>query len=222
MKLKIKKRIKRLNNYYSKKQIIKICIFVFIAQIFFFFFSLESRADNLKKANETVEQMLVEAKHHAINTINLNPKKRTKKIKLLIQKFININFMARATTGAFWKKSTSIQKEKYQIVLLNQIINTIEVHLNTLSTLSYKTISTESRGKKLVYVRGVIEDPKKLKPSINILWKLAANKQNSFVILDLEIENVSLVSSHKAETISILRKNKGSFEALLSQLDKVK
>ena len=54
------------------------------------------------------------------------------------------------------------------------------------------------------------------------MWKLAANNLKSFEILDLEIENVSLVSSHKAETISILRKNKGSFEALLNQLDKLK
>ena len=222
MKLKIKKRIKRLNNYYSKIKMKKIFIFIFIAQIFFSFLSLQASANNIKKANETIEQMLIEAKQHAIDTINLDPKERTEKVKLLIQKFININFMARATTGAFWKKATSVQKEKYELVLLNQIINTIEVHLNTLSTLSYKTISTELRGKKLVYVRGVIADPKKIKPSINILWKLAANNLKSFVILDLEIENVSLVSSHKAETISILRKNKGSFEALLNQLDKLK
>lgn len=200
----------------------KIFIFVFIAQIFFSFLSLQASANNIKKANETIEQMLIEAKQHAIDTINLDPKERTEKVKLLIQKFININFMARATTGAFWKKATSVQKEKYERALLNQIINTIEVHLNTLSTLSYKTISTEFRGKKLVYVRGVISDPKKIKPSINILWKLAANNLKSFIILDLEIENVSLVSSHKAETISILRKNKGSFEALLNQLDKLK
>ena len=201
--IKIKKRIKRLKSYYSKTPVKKIFTIVFIAQIFSFFLSLEANADNLKKANNTVEQMLVEAKQHATNTVNLDPKKRTQKIRLLIEKYININFMARATTGAFWKKATNAQKEKYEIVLLNQIINTIEVHLNTLSTLSYKTISTELRGKKLVYVRGIIEDPKKFKPSVNILWKLAANNQKSFLILDLEIENVSLVSSHKAETISI-------------------
>ena len=200
----------------------KIFIFIFIAQIFFSFLSLQASANNIKKANQTIEQMLIEVKQHALDTINLDPKERTEKVKLLIQKFININFMARATTGAFWKKATSVQKEKYKLALLNQIINTIEVHLNTLSTLSYKTISTEFRGKKLVYVRGVIEDPKKIKPSINILWKLAANNLKSFEILDLEIENVSLVSSHKAETISILRKNKGSFEALLNQLDTLK
>ena len=200
----------------------QIFIFIFIAQIFFSFLSLQASANNIKKANQTIEQMLIEVKQHAIDTSNLDPKERSEKIKVLIQKFININFMARATTGDFWKKATSVQKEKYELALLNQIINTIEVHLNTLSTLSYKTISTELRGKKLVYVRGVIADPKKIKPSINILWKLAANNLKSFVILDLEIENVSLVSSHKAETISILRKNKGSFEALLNQLDKPK
>jgi ABC-type transporter MlaC component len=211
-----------LSNYYSKTQMKKLFTIVFISQIFFLFSSLEVTADNLKKANKTVEQMLIQAKQHATNTVNLDPKKRTQKIRLLIEKYININFMARATTGAFWKKATSAQKEKYKTVLLNQIINTIEVHLNTLSTLSYKTISTELRGKKLIYVRGVIEDPTNLKPSVKILWKLAANNKNSLLILDLEIENVSLVSSHKAETISILRKNKGSFEALLNKLDKLK
>ena len=166
--------------------------------------------------------MLFEAKQHVMSTIDLDPQKRTIKIKLLIQKFVNIDFMAKATTGAYWKKATRVQKDKYKVVLLNEIIKTIEVHLNTLTTLSHKIISTQLRGKKLVYVRGIIEDPKKIKPSINILWKLAANNQQSFVILDLEIENVSLVSSHKAETISILRKNKGSFKALLTKLEKDK
>ena len=65
--------------------------------------------------------------------------------------------MARATTGAFWKKATSAQKEKYEIVLLNQIINTIEIHLNKLSILTYRTLKTELRGKKLVYVRGLLK-----------------------------------------------------------------
>ena len=38
--------------------------------------------------------------------------------------------------------------------------------------------------------------------------KLAANKTGSFLILDLEIEGISLVSSQKAEAMSILRKTK--------------
>ena len=222
MRLKIKRRMKHLKSYYSNIKIKKIFIFVFIIQLFFSCLMIEANANSIKKSNETIELMLSEAKQHAIDTINLDPKKRTIKVKALIQKFVNIDFMARATTGAFWKKATKTQKDEYKVVLLNQIINTIEAHLNTLSTLSHKIVNTELRGKKLVYVRGIIQDPQKTKPSINILWKLAANKKQSFAILDLEIEGVSLVSSHKAETISILRKNKGSFEALLSQLNQIK
>ena len=126
--------------------------------------------------------------------------------------------MARATTGSFWKKATDNQRIQYKHALFNQIINTIEDHLNTLATLSYKPVNSELRGKRLDYIRGKIEDPNKIEPTINLLWKLAANKDGKFLVLDLEIEGISLVSSHKAETMSILRKNRGDFNILLSKL----
>ena len=39
-------------------------------------------------------------------------------------------------------------------------------------------------------------------------------------MLDLEIEGISLISSHKAETMAILRKYKGDFNALLNTFTK--
>jgi ABC-type transporter MlaC component len=123
--------------------------------------------------------------------------------------------MARATTGSFWKKATKTQKELYKSALLKQIVSTIEEHLNTLAKLSYKPLKTEARGKKLVYVKGIITDDSKKIPDVNLLWKLAKDKRGNFLVLDLEIEGISLIRSHKAETMSILRKNKGDFEALL-------
>ena len=138
----------------------------------------------------------------------------------LIKKYINLEFMSKATTGTFWKKASEIQREKYKAALLKQIVLTIEEHLNTLATLSYKPKKSERRGKKLIYVKGQIEDPNKKKPSINLLWKLAANKNGSFLILDLEIEGISLVSSQKAEAVSILRKNRGNFDILLSKMSR--
>ena len=108
----------------------------------------------------------------------------------------------------------------YKAALLKQIVLTTEEHLNTLATLSYKPTKSERRGKKLVYVKGLIQDPSKKKPDVNLLWKLAANKNGSFLILDLEIEGISLVSSQKAEAVSILRKNKGNFDTLLKKMNK--
>ena len=220
MKKEIEKRMKNLNSCYNKFK--KLFYLIFIIPLVLISSLSYANTNNTLKANKTIQLMLMEAKNHAINTIELAPEQRTKKIKLLIEKYINLDFMARATTGAFWKKANTFQRDKYKSALLNQIINTIEIHLNKLSTLTYKTLKTELRGKRLVYVKGIIEDPIKDQPSIKILWKLASNKQGNFVILDLEIESVSLVSSHKAENVSILRKNKGNFDVLLEKLNKVK
>ena len=191
--------MKSLNNCCNKFK--KLFYFTFIIPLVFISSFSYSNTNNSFKASKTIQLMLIEAKEHAIITSKLAPEQRTKKIKLLIEKYINLEFMAKATTGAFWKKANVFQRDKYKLALLNQIISTIEVHLNKLSTLTYRTLKTELRGKRLVYVRGIIEDPKKKQPSIKILWKLASNKQGDFVILDLEIESVSLVSSHKAENI---------------------
>ena len=74
----------------------------------------------------------------------------------------------------------------------------------------------------MIYIRGIIEDLDKVQPSVKILWKVALNKESNYQILDLEIENVSLVSSHKAETTSLLRRNKGNFDILIEKLNKTK
>ena len=164
--------------------------------------------------------MIADAKNHAIKTIKLSPKERSSKIEILIKRFMNLDFMARATTGSFWKKATNTQKEKYKNALLKQIVNSIEEHLNTLSKLSYKPLKSEARGKKLVYVRGILADTSKKISDVNLLWKLAEDNKGNFLVLDLEIEGISLVSSHKAETMAILRKNKGDFNALLDTFTK--
>ena len=211
-----------MKSFYNNSKQSKVIYFVFVFQIILSFFSAQIFADNLKKGDAIIQEMIMKTKAHAVNSIKLEPEKRTQKIKELINQYINLNFMAKATTGSFWKKATVKQKKQYKDALFNQIINTIEDHLNTLATLSYKSTNSELRGKKLVYVRGKIEDPNKIEPTINLLWKLAANKDGKFLVLDLVIEGISLVSSHKAETMSILRKNKGDFSVLINKLKESK
>ena len=212
-----KTRMKSLKSFYNKLRIKNIFFYSFILQISTCLFLGYALADNLEKSNSVIQEVITKKKKHAIESAELDPIERSSKIKLLIKQYINLNFMAKATTGSFWKKGTFIQKESYKAALLNQIVDTVEDHLNTLSTLNYRTIDSEKRGTKLVYIKGKIEDPNKNQPSVNLLWKLGKTTKGSFLVLDLEIEGISLVSSHKAETMSILRKNKGDFQILLNK-----
>ena len=59
----------------------------------------------------TIQQMIIEAQKHAIDTIKLDPNERSLKIELLIKKYINLDFMSKATTGTFWKRRQK-NKEK--------------------------------------------------------------------------------------------------------------
>ena len=211
-----------MKSFYNKLIIKDILNFCLILQISIILLSGYSYADNLEKSNAIIQEMISKAKRHAIDTTELDPSEKSLKIKLLIKQYINLNFMAKATTGPFWKKGTDFQKQRYKAALLNQIVDTVEGHLNALSSLQYRPVDSEKRGKRLVYVRGKIEDPNNIKRPVNLLWKLGATNEGLFQILDLEIEGISLISSHKAETMSILRKNKGDFEILLKKHNKNK
>ncbi len=214
--------MQNLKNFWISKQISKLLNYTVIIFLILNVSITNAFSDNLEKGETTIQQMIIEAKNHAIDTVKLEQKERSLKIEILIKKYINLDFMGKATTGAFWKTASKKQREMYKTALLKQIVLTIEEHLNTLATLSYKPTKSEKRGKKLVYVRGLIEDPNKNKPDVNLLWKLAADKNGEFLILDLEIEGISLVSSQKAESFSILRKNKGDFDILLENMIKGK
>ena len=209
-----------LKNSYNNLNLKKVLCITLFSFLFFQFLTFQCYSDNVKNGEVIVQKMIADAKKHAVKTIKLSPEERSLKIKKLIKRFINLNFMARATTGSFWKKATNTQKEEYRNALLKQISNTIEEHLNKLSTLVYKPLKSEARGKKLVYVKGIIMDHSKKIPDVNLLWKLAKDKKGNFLVLDLEIEGISLISSHKAETMAILRKNKGDFNVLLNTFAK--
>ena len=203
-----------MKNYWNKTKKIFIFLFLFVSPLFVH----NSYSDDIKSGEQVIQELITKTQKHALETIHLSSEERSKKITPIIEQYLNLNFMAKATTGSFWNKATSDEKTKYELALLDQIINTVEEHLNTLATLSYKPIKSELRGKKLIYITGVIEDKNKNKPSINLLWKLSKGKDEAIKILDLEIEGISLIRSHKSETMSILRKNKADFNDLIEKL----
>ena len=139
--------MQNLKSFWIRKKISKFLSYTFFIFVIFNVNIAKSFSDNLKMGESTIQQMIIEAQKHAISTIKLEPDERSKKITLLIKKYINLDFMCKATTGTFWKKASETQKEKYKTALLKQIVLTIEEHLNTLATLSYKPIKSERRGK---------------------------------------------------------------------------
>ena len=108
-----------MKSFYNNSKQNKVVYFVFVFQIILSFFSVQIFADNLKKGDAIIQEMIMKTKAHAVNSTKLEPEKRTQKIKQLINQYINLNFMTKATTGSFWKKATVKQKKQYKDALFN-------------------------------------------------------------------------------------------------------
>ena len=99
--------MQNLKNFWISEQISKLLTYTVIIFLVLNVNIYKSFSDNLDKGEAIVQQMIVEAKNHAIGTIKLEPKERSTKIELLIKKYINLDFMGKATTGTFWKKASN-------------------------------------------------------------------------------------------------------------------
>ena len=144
---------------------------------------------------------------------NINSKDRIKKLDLL--KYVNLDFMAKATTGNYWKNANKKNKVKYKELLLKKIHDTIDFHTKKLNEYKYIYRKTVKRGKKLIYVKGILKNKEGEK--IDITWKMYSKDLS---ILDLEIEKISLIKTQKSETMSLLRKNKGNFQEFIEIFNK--
>ena len=148
---------------------------------------------------------------------NKNSNSENKKKKIDILKYINLDFMARATTGKYWNKVDQKDRNNYKELLLKKILNTIDFHTKKLEEYTFVHKKIDKRGKKLIYVKGILKN--KDNEKINITWKMYSK---NLTIIDLEIEKISLIKTQKSETMSLLRKNKGNFKKFLKQFNNKK
>ena len=124
LKIKITTWIQNLKSFWISNKISKFLGYTFLIFLIFNFNIAKSFSDNVKMGEITINHMIKEAQQHAIDTVKLEPKKRSLKIELLIKKYINLDFMSKATTGNFWKKASEKQRKMYKAALLKQIVLT--------------------------------------------------------------------------------------------------
>ena len=78
-----------------------------------------------------------------------------------------------------------------------------------LKGLDYTVTDAVSKGKKLVLVNGTFAGLDAHQPPIAVGWRVVISDKASPLILDVEIENISMLVTQKQENIAIIRQNKG-------------
>ena len=168
-------------------------------------------------ANNLVTQMMVEVESILAQDIN-DEAKRTEKVSALFDLYFDLPTIAKFSAGPYWRAADATQKATYEAVIRDVIIGTVVRNFDQLSGLKFTISGSQAKGKKLVLVNGTFTSLDAQQPPIAVGWRVVISEKASPLILDVEIENISMLVTQKQENIAIIRQNQGKFAALIDAM----
>ena len=170
--------------------------------------------NQIDDANKLVTQMLVEVESILAKDINDNTARR-KNVSAMFDRYFDLPTIAKFSAGPYWRVADADQKTAYELAIRDVIIATVVRNFDQLSGLKFTATDSQAQGAKQVVVNGTFTDINQQRPPILVGWRVVTADNASPLILDIEIENLSMLITQKQENISIIRKNGGKFSALI-------
>ena len=178
-----------------------------------------AESNQIDGANKLVTQMMVEVEAILAKDINDNSARR-ENVSALFDRYFDLPTIAKFSAGPYWRAADADQKSAYQSVIRDVIIGTVVRNFDQLSGLKFTATDSQAKGTQLVLVNGTFTDINQQHPPIMVGWRVITADITSPLILDVEIENISMLVTQKQENIAIIRKNEGKFVALIDAMKK--
>ena len=191
--------------------------------LFFTFFLGFAFTSNISSASKTenassIVQELIEKVQNIQETKYTEEEKRTEFLQV-IQTFFDMNIIAKASTGPYWRTATSNEKKRYTELITELIADITASQLGDISNVEFQHHSSIQKGDKMVMVSGELIVPNQSKSKINVNWRFSTPDSDVPKIIDVEFENISMLVAQKEESVAIIRKNGGVFSALITAIE---
>ena len=173
----------------------------------------------INSANKLVTQMMVEVESILAKDLN-DDMARRENVSALFDRYFDLPTIAKFSAGPYWRAADADQKIAYESAMRDVIIGTVVHNFDQLSGLKFIATDSQAKGKQLVLVNGTFTDINQQQPPIAVGWRVITADNTPPLILDVEIENISMLVTQKQENIAIIRKNEGQFAALIDAMIK--
>ena len=174
----------------------------------------DMRLDNAKIL---VQEMAVSVKS-AVEADYNSDKDRIAAIDMLIETYFDFDGITRFSAGRYWKKATPQERADYGLLFREVLTGLAVRQFEQLRGLEYKVTEAVSKGKKLVLVTGIMSDPSGEQADTVVSWRVSTIEGKAHLIIDVEIENISMLITQQQENTAVIRKNGGKFSALIEIL----
>ena len=194
--------------------------FVCLCLLPLFLTSVPARAnDQIAAANNVITSMISQVESY-LETDSGNIEKRTANIGKLLDTHFDLPAIARFSAGPYWRAANEQERVDYVQTMRDVVIGTVVRNFDQLSGLRFTPIDSHAKGDKMVLVRGVFNDSTGKRPPVSVGWRVITPAMAPAKVLDVEIENISMLVTQKQENITIIRQNEGRFSALIETMRK--
>lgn len=136
----------------------------------------------------------------------------------IINEFFDYDTIARFAAGQAWRKATPEQKADYKTAFREVLLLLAETQFQQLRDIEYTHVKAIPKGDKLIIVMGRVRDTTGKLPESTLQWRISTRPNKPVRIIDLEIENISMLITQQQENTAIIRQNGGDFQALIDAL----
>ena len=201
--------------YFKRARLFLVCAMMFLvgSQTSF------AGTSQIDSANKLVTQMMVEVESILAKDLN-DDMARRENVSALFDRYFDLPTIAKFSAGPYWRAADADQKTAYESAMRDVIIGTVVRNFDQLSGLKFIATDSQAKGKQLVLVNGTFTDINQQQPPIAVGWRVITADNTPPLILDVEIENISMLVTQKQENIAIIRKNEGQFAALIDAMIK--
>jgi len=183
-----------------------------------FVMPMSAFADNqIERAETHINNMMLDLQGFLFDGSG-NEEKRRENVTYLLDTYFDLPLIARFSAGAYWRKATPTERQAYSDIMREVMIGTVVRNFDQLSGLEYTAVKSTAKGEKLVLVGGTFTDQAKTREPVAINWRVTTPVDGASRVMDVEIENISMLVTQKNENVAIIRKNQGNFSALIDAM----
>lgn len=138
---------------------------------------------------------------------------REAKLRDLLRRGFDLQFIGRFTLGRYWRRVTEAQRNEYQSLFANYVLQSYSSRLGGYAGESFTVTTSRGAGKKDALVHTRIGRPSG--PPLECDWRVR-QRGGQLRIIDVMVEGVSMAVTQRSEFSSVI-KSRG-FDGLLSAL----
>ena len=190
----------------------------FLTPIIFFLITFSNINNSYSIEPDIFVQSTVNRASQALNN-NFSKLEKIEKLKFIAEETVDIQGIGVYTLGAYRKKLTDDQIERYEELFKQYFLKSFASRLAEYSNPEIQVNSKKKLNENYTMVSSVLVGTDQ-RPEVKINWRIYTKNPTNLMIRDLIIEGLSLARTQKEEFSSIIQSNDGDINALFYSLEK--